>query len=292
MNRPPRRKLRRVFVQAHLWLALALGLYIVVISLSGSAVVFRSEITRWAVPFEVPSTDGERLTGEALMQALGEVYADHRVLRFNESPRPSRPVAVLLERDGAEHGRLFDPYARADMGESYPVTVRVVEWLVALHDDLLAGDTGRRVNGIAGALVLILVLTGAVIWWPGPHRWKQSLYATPSKPRFAWHLHSAVGFWALLLLANWALTGVYMAFPAPFEGLIDWLDANPDDFERPGEGLLRLLTTAHFGRFGGLEVRIAWAVLGLAPVLLFCTGVLLWYRRVLRPRRRRRSALI
>lgn len=272
-------------MQAHLWLALVLGGYIVVISLSGSAVVFRSELTRWAVPFEVPSTEGERLTGAALERALDEVYSEYTVLRFNESQRPDRPVSVRLARAGIEHGRLFDPYARADMGESYPPTVRVVEWLVLLHDDLLAGETGRRINGAAGGLVLVLALTGAVIWWPGRHRWKQSLYVTPSTRRFAWQLHSAVGFWALLLLANWALTGVYMAFPAPFENFIDWLDTDTTDVDRPGDGLLRMLTTAHFGRFGGLEIRIAWTLLGLAPVLLLATGLLLWYRRVLRPRR-------
>src|SRR5690606_38244387 len=282
------RKLRQSIVKVHLWLALTLGLYIVVISVSGSAVVFRGELSRWAVPFEVPSTDGERLTGDALSQGLAEIYADHTVVRFNESPRASRPVAVLLERDGVEHGRLFDPYAGADLGESYPFELRVIEWLVALHDDLLAGDTGRRINGAAGGLVLVLVLTGAVIWWPGRRRWKQSLYATPSMPRFLWHLHSAVGFWTLLLLANWALTGVYMAFPAPFENFIDWFDPNPDDIARPGEGVLRFLTTAYFGRFGGLEIRIAWSLLGLAPALLFCTGFLMWYRRTAKRGQRRK----
>src|SRR5690606_13371660 len=143
-------KLRRSIVKVHLWLALTLGLYIVVISVSGSAVVFRGELSRWAVPFEVPSMDGERLAGDGLSQALAEIYAVHTVVRFNAAPRASRHVAVLLERDGVEHGRLFDPYAGADLGESYPFELRVIEWLVALHDDLLAGDTGRRINGAAG----------------------------------------------------------------------------------------------------------------------------------------------
>ena len=40
----------------------------------------------------------------------------------------------------------------------------------------------------------------------------------------------------------------------------------------------------HFGRFGGLEVRITWAILGLAPAVLFITGFILWWRRVVRPR--------
>ena len=284
MKRFRRTTLRRALVTVHLWLGLALGVYVVVISVTGSAVVFRGEITRWAVPQAVPRTDGDRLTGDALHAALEQAYPEYTVVRFTESRRPSRPVSVLLERDGIEHGRLFDPFASADMGESYPPAVRIVEWLVALHDDLLAGDTGRRINGIAGAFVLLLVVTGAAIWWPGRGRFLQSLKVTRKSPRFVRQLHGAAGLFALLLLANWALTGVYMAFPAPFERLVDALDPDPTDFERPGEGVLRFLTTAHFGRFGGLPIRIAWALLGLVPALLVATGVLLWYRRVLRPR--------
>ncbi|HJP36711.1 MAG TPA: PepSY domain-containing protein [Gammaproteobacteria bacterium] len=28
----------------------------------------------------------------------------------------------------------------------------------------------------------------------------------------------------------------------------------------------------HFGRFGGLEIRILWVILGLLPAFLFTTG--------------------
>ena len=36
---------RRLLVRIHMWIALGLGLYIVVLSVSGSAVVFRRELT-------------------------------------------------------------------------------------------------------------------------------------------------------------------------------------------------------------------------------------------------------
>ena len=38
--------------------------------------------------------------------------------------------------------RLFDPYAVRDLGETFPPLLRAVEWLVDLHDNLLAGETG------------------------------------------------------------------------------------------------------------------------------------------------------
>jgi uncharacterized iron-regulated membrane protein len=289
LNRPQRRPLRRALFQIHLWLALLLGIYIVVISLSGSAVVFRRELSRAFVVQFLPSTEGTRLEGDALQAAVERTYAGDTVIRVSDTPRrPRLPVAVLVEHNGEEQSRNFDPYTAQDLGLSYPPSLEVLEWFVSLHDDLLAGDVGRKINGVAGMLVLVLVLSGAVLWWPGRHRWRQSLYVTPSMPRLLWHLHSVAGFWTLLLLANWALSGVYMAFPGPFENLIDWFDPDLNDFERPGEIVTRVLTQAHFGRFGGLGIRTAWTLLGLVPVLLFVTGFIVWWRRVMRPRLARR----
>jgi uncharacterized iron-regulated membrane protein len=289
LDRPQRQPLRRAVFQIHLWLGIALGVYVVMISVTGSAVVIRPEWNRYFVPQFVPSTEGEQLEGEALAAAIERVYAGYNVVRFGDSRRPRRPVSVLVERDGVEQGRLFDPYRAVDMGESFPMPVRIMEWLVVLHDDLLGGFTGRKINGIAGAAVAVLVLSGAVIWWPGRRSWRRSLYATPTMARTLWHLHSALGFWTFLLLLNWAFTGWYMGIPGPIEALKDWLDNDPDDFYRPGEDLMRFLTNAHFGRFGGLEIRILWTVLGILPAVLFVTGFIVWWRRVVRPRWRARS---
>ena len=38
-----------------------------------------------------------------------------------------------------------------------------------------------------------------------------------------------------------------------------------------------------FGRFAGIPVKIIWTVIGLAPAALFLTGMLMWWKRVLKP---------
>lgn len=227
LHRPQQVALRRAMVQVHLWMALVLGLYILVISLSGSAVVFRREVHRWLVP-----------------------------------------------RDYAE--------------PALPAAVQVVEWLVDLHDNLLGGPTGRLINGIGALLVLVVLVTGAVLWWPGKSRWRHALTlgGPVNSLRFARRLHSFAGFWFFALLLLWALTAVYFAFPQTFEWLIDYFDPDLDDAHRPGEQLLYQTVSLHFGRFGGWPVRILWVVLGLLPALLFITGLLTWWKRV-RPRPQR-----
>lgn len=282
--------MRRVLIKVHLWLALALGLYIVVISVSGSAVVFRGEITRWAIPRFVPDASGERVEGEALAAALAAAYPQDEVVRFSEGRFPRQPVSVLLARDGEERGRLFDPYALQDMGSNFPPIVAAVEWLVSLHDDLLTYPVGRKVNGGLGALMLVVAVTGMILWWPGRKRWTQSLYVPRASPRKIWHLHSAIGFWFCLLLVNWSLTSIYFAFPGPVEDFRDWLDTDISDFERPLEWLVNFLVEAHFGRFGGVWGRSAWVVIGLAPAVLLVTGFLIWWRQRQRRLAGRRAA--
>jgi uncharacterized iron-regulated membrane protein len=293
IDRPQQVRLRKWLFTAHLWIGIALGAYIFVVSVSGSAVVFRREFSIWLVPRSVEVVADARLTREELHAAVSGRYPEHAILRLGEPGRPDRPVQVALEREGMEINRLFDPYTGIDIGDPFPPALRAMEWLVKLHDDLLGGEVGRKVNGIGGMLVMALVLTGAVIWWPGRRRWTRSLLlrrSGPAPPRLAWQLHSVLGFWCFALLFIWAATGVYFAFPQPVESLIDYFDSDLNDFERPGEQLLLSLIQLHFGRFGGLGIRVSWAVLGLVPAALFVTGFALWWRRVRRSATKSRTS--
>ena len=44
-----------------------------------------------------------------------------------------------------------------------------------LHFDLLGGRTGRAVNGIGAMGLLLMCLTGTVIWWQGLLNWRRGL---------------------------------------------------------------------------------------------------------------------
>ena len=223
VNAPQKVGLRRALFQIHLWIGIALGIYIVMISITGSAVVFRRELNLWLVPRTVTATAGVSFTRDQLEAAARRTYPQQEVKTVTEPRRADRPVRVTLERNGQVTERLFDPYAGKDLGLEFPPLLRAEEWLVELHDDLLSGLTGRFVNGLAGILTTVLAISGAVIWWPGRHRWRESLVVNaPLKSRkFLWQLHSSVGLWAFALLFVWSITAVYFAFPEPVEAAFD-----------------------------------------------------------------------
>jgi uncharacterized iron-regulated membrane protein len=79
-----------------------------------------------------------------------------------------------------------------------------LERLVNLHSNLLAGSTGRFINGIGGASLTLLCLTGIIVWWPGVKNWRRSLTVSRGTnfARFTWDLHSALRSQICLLLCS------------------------------------------------------------------------------------------
>jgi uncharacterized iron-regulated membrane protein len=54
-----------------------------------------------------------------------------------------------------------------------------------------------------------------------------------------------------------------------------------------GGKILRGFSAAHYGTFGGWPVKTLWFLIGLVPLLLVATSLLMWCNRVLSPALRR-----
>jgi len=148
--------------------------------------------------------------------------------------------------------------------------------------------------------VLALAVTGLVIWWPGLKTWRRSLklHRGVGWKRMTWHLHSMIGFWSLGFMLVFGFSGAYLSIPQPFQDLVDRLDpptaANAG--LRVGDQVIYWLAFLHFGRINGIGIpcsgpgfcdqttKAIWAIFGLAPTVMFVTGAILWWNRVLRPR--------
>lgn len=289
LREPQRLWVRRALFQVHLWTGLVAGLYVFAIGLTGSVLVFRPEIYRrfWQTP--TVEAVSPLLTEAQLEAAARRVYPGYRVTRVIGDGTSGRAVEIWLDHAGRrQRARWFDPYTGDDLGEAVPAIIKVVEWTLDFHDNLLGGETGRTVNGIGGLALVVMCLTGAVIWWPGARRWRRGLTIQygGNWRRFNWSLHGAVGFWCFVLLFMWAFTGAYLVFQHPFMALVDYLEPlDLDSLEpRVGDMVLAWLARVHFGRFYGVTVKILWVGLGLAMPVLFVTGALMWWNRVLRPK--------
>jgi len=228
LRRPKSLWLRKALFQVHLWTGIALGLYVFVISVSGSAIVFRNELynSLWPGP-RIVAIGSHRFTHDELRAAALRAYPQYRVSWIWDASRPNAPlnqaVEIWLDRSGHKEQRLFDPYTGQDLGESRPYSIQVMAWLLDLHVNLLSGKTGRLINGVCSVFVLGLAITGAVLWWPGVRSWRRGLVVRSKSnwKLFNWQLHNAIGLWLLPVVFMFGLVGVYAGFPAPFQALVN-----------------------------------------------------------------------
>jgi uncharacterized iron-regulated membrane protein len=322
VHRPQNVWLRKALFQVHLWTGIGVGLYVLAISISGSAIVFRNEIYGAYSPKPiVVDTSGPRLTKQQLKDAAHRAFPQYAVTFIWDARKRDQAIEIWMERNGAQKQRLFDPYSGKDLGPAVPTVIRVVAWLSDLHTNLLGGDKGRIVNGVGSIFLTLLAFTGLAIWWPGVKSWRRGLAIQwkANWKRVNFDLHSALGFWTFAFLFMWGVTGIYVVWPTPFQRAINRF--YPLDFYRlvteapapapsvaaakfitvadelppprrrgrrppphysTGDRIVRWFTYLHFGNFAGPKTKTLWVILGLAPVGLFVTGVLMWWNRVVR----------
>lgn len=297
--------LRRAVFQVHLWTGLAIGLYVVVLSVTGSVLVYRNELDRYLASPRVQLRPGQTPLNADEIKAVAErQYPGWTVTGVSEGRyegrgrrRPDPTASVTLERGGERKDRLFDPYTGTDLGDSTTRGQLFLLWLVRVHDELLLDrPDGPWWNGLLSLVFTLLVVTGAVVWWPGVSRWRRSLGVRwgAGWRRTMWDLHSALGFWLLPFMLMWGVSGWYLGMPEPLTDLVDRI-SKPEGIygERPGDVALMWLSRLHFGRWRdpvwGPYLKALWAAAGLVPAIMFVTGVVMWWNRVVRRRRRARE---
>ncbi len=237
---------RRVSSWLHLYGGLALGGFLIVISLSGSALVFKDTLDRWLRPDLLRVTPaGERVS---LNRAVDAVRAAHPEAqpRLLEMPfDEAAPLTVWLAEDNRQV--YVDPYRGRVLGVRAP-DAGVMNTISHLHIELLAGDTGLLLVGAVGLLLVVITLTGLVLWWP------RRLKALGTALRVAWRhgalrvnydLHRAGGFYTTLFLLLTALTGSAFAFYPTTQHLIATITASepwppaPPTVETPPDSIRR-----------------------------------------------------
>ncbi|MFT4113971.1 PepSY-associated TM helix domain-containing protein [Silvibacterium sp.] len=227
---PHRIWLRRALFQVHLWVGIVLTLYAILIGISGSALVFKDELARSIQPAVYRVTPGQvRVPLAPILQQIEASRAGWKVGSLLSLNKPDQAVAVLLHPAGkapTDNYRFVavNPYTGAIVADQMRYA-GVLGWLSSLHYDLLGGAQGRAINGWMAVGLLILCLTGLVLWWPGIRRWTRALllHRRHSWRRVNWDLHTVIGFWSCAALTVVTLTGIYFCFPKPFEATLQFI---------------------------------------------------------------------
>lgn len=157
--------------QIHLWLGLLLVIYAVMIGVSGSILVLREEFQEWTgLNPKVPPilAEGHTLIGfSGASDAVRAKYPKARI-GFVYPPRKENPGYYVLVANGRERLSVtVHPYSGEILLAEGPKRNWLL-WFGQMHYFLLMDrNPGFLINGIASALLVVMSLSGLVIWWPG-----------------------------------------------------------------------------------------------------------------------------
>jgi uncharacterized iron-regulated membrane protein len=225
---------RRAMFQIHLWVGILLCLYALIIGVSGSILVFEEELARLSYPkFMQPSSEvTEPVTAprlDRISRAVERAYPEWRLGSiYSPGVHGSNYVAIISR--GTKYSYVFASSADERLLGMQPLDKGWLNWVADLHFRLLGGTTGLVINGIGAACLLLLCLSGIVIWWPGVKTWKHALVIDFRRrwKRINFDLHSAIGFWTLGIMSLWAISGIYFVWPEAFVSAVHVVSESPN----------------------------------------------------------------
>ncbi len=218
---------RKVLLDIHLWMGAALAIPIILIGLSGSALLAQREILYYQAP---RASDGPMQSvvaiGAAAQKAIGTT-ADVAWIAFPESAhRPAEVEINVSNRPRKTVGIFIDPVTLQPLGEAYPILRRgpVMTIFTDMHEFLeLPSGLGLRVVGWMGIGMMLMALSGMILWWPTWDHWKNGQWKNnflvrrgTRGLRLHLDLHHAIGVWGLPMFFFLGFSGVYLAFPQGF----------------------------------------------------------------------------
>ncbi|WP_459991866.1 PepSY-associated TM helix domain-containing protein [Methylosoma difficile] len=223
---------RKLWLNVHLWLGLALGLFLSIFGITGSILVFHAEINELLNPqlltVTVPKTHPAYRPLADIFQAGQAAMPETAVNTFANYPRNDaaafKLVYALPVADAVtEHWEVYvNPYTAQVIGKRLKtssdslIPKTFIGLVFELHYALLLGeDLGYTVVGIMGVLLIISVLTGLILWWPLTGKWRQALTIKrrASAERLNFDLHKTSGFYTTVVLVPVLFSGVYMDIP-------------------------------------------------------------------------------
>ncbi|WP_261302457.1 PepSY-associated TM helix domain-containing protein [Paenibacillus andongensis] len=367
--------MRKLFLQIHLWISLLLGLFIVVICTTGSLLVIENDVEKWLHPQLYKPTPGHALLLD-VQQSVEQAFPGFKMDRI-DLPTGDGLYQVRLSKDvngkASTQNVYVDPGSAHVLGPVGPNRNVFFTKVLQIHRYLLAQDVLGKANasiivGFIGIGLIIILVTGAYLWWPGLRKFALGFRIIRNKGKLALNLglHKTVGIVTIPFLLVFALTGTayqldkyvlgWFGLSTKTEVATSWskttkmngsplsvdtivqnalerfpnhkliriqLPTKPDQtyqlamkegyspsgssnvnvYEDPytGEILGKTNPNApmafysawkrglHFAAWGGAPVRIGSFLMGMMPLLLMITGLVIWQFKA-RARRRSKSS--
>jgi len=214
-----RAQARRTWLSVHRWLGIGLGAWFALVGFTGSILVFEDAIDAWLNPDLLTThARGVLLSPDAIATRAADEFPLGKVERMRLPLAGGDVYRVFvrvspIRRVGHERVEaMFDPVTGRLLGtrgaEARGLSPRhLLKTLYEFHRNVLLGNSGANIVGVAGLMLLANAISGLVVAWPkklAAFRRLVWINLRANATRVLFDLHRSTGaiFIALLLLAT------------------------------------------------------------------------------------------
>ena len=203
---------RSLWLKAHLWVGLAIGLPLIVVALTGAVMVFEEDLDRALNPAVSYVTPGDRsLPLDEIVARARTAFPAAQLGSVTLPEKRHHPVQIgSTSKEGPftisvnqYTGQVLGTRSAADREAGLARRIHL------LHTRLFGGQIGEWLVGLITALTLFMAVAGLVLWWP---RKIFSVKTGASGRRINFDLHNVFGLYASAAFLFIALTGMMIAF--------------------------------------------------------------------------------
>ena len=235
--------MKKAIGKIHLWLGLASGLVVFVISITGCIYVFEEELKTFFYAgrerIEVPSQTEKKTLSELLHVAQRELGEKHPVQSIEIGSDASqtysfRPAQIRNGKAYTHFGEIvyqrkvyINPYT-GEVVKNENTKYEFFTLILRLHRNLLLNrQVGKMIIGTSVIIYVILLLSGLVLWWPKNKKSIRQRISFAWKEKTKWRrknydLHNVPGFYSLFIVLIIALTGLVWSFDW-FDNTVQWI---------------------------------------------------------------------
>lgn len=279
--------MKNIWRNIHLYLSLVAGLIFFLECLTGCLLVFEDEITEFVHHdrFYVDQPQAERLPLDRLLPLIEQQLTNReKIANLTVFASGNRTVEVKLEKVQQEKGHkagkdmngqeiagkdnrgekapteklkgrrnpggdivYVDPYTGKLQERVDPQAGTFFKTMLKLHQTLLLNNIGKTILGVSTFIVLVILLSGIILWWPkniNILKNRLKVKTSGSWKRINHDLHVVLGFYCSFFLLVFLVTSLPWSFKWANEALYSMTGSKPPTRERiqlaAWDGKLRL----------------------------------------------------
>jgi uncharacterized iron-regulated membrane protein len=194
----------------HFYAGLFAAPVLIVLALTGALYLFDREIDHaWNRSLDTVAVSGDVQSLAAQEAAVLAAHPGARMLRVTLPVAEGRASRWLLQdAHGSEREVFVDPYTARLQGAVDPKW-QPMKLVRSLHGTLLTGQVGSHVVELAACWTLLMLVTGAVLWWPATWRPGVLVPRTRARGRAFWRdWHALPALFNAVLVAGLVMTGL------------------------------------------------------------------------------------